>query len=1044
MKRVILFIIAIFFVAITIPCITLADDTAIYDIADDVKPNVLIIFDNSGSMDEIVPYNDATTYDLIATNKYLTNTIYQYECTHSWWNSRRHRWDCDRWDWVVYTGSFVDNNSDGIHDSDSDIRKGNRLNYDFGNAKDRIHLARDAVKNVIDLTKDYVRFGIMVLNAYRDINGSATFSQYHNDTTVLSSSYGGAEIADREGEDIEDLMDQLDNMDADGGTPLANRLINAANYFRGTGGFKDKNGHLLPRPLDESHWCRKNFVIIMTDGKPEGEGNSLYSNSNGDYDDIEDNFMDTNAGCRDCDSDGKDPDPTNRYVNGGSDYLDDVAYYLHHTEDSVDPNHTITGDQNLTIYTIGFTIDDDLLGDTAANGGGLYYTADDADELAEVLLGTLISIIAQTQTFTAPVVPVQRTTSGTDMYISLFTPKSSHNFWPGYLIKANIGDNGEIMGFAAGYGTGDDMPLTVDDYELHENVVDPTKPPYPYWDAQDMLLQRNFGTHPRNIYTYLGTSTNLTHSSNAFNTTTIDAALLANPSKHENAQTGTDAHVDLINFLIGLDSYDDDIDGVYDEKRETILGDILHSRPLIIDYSSSQRVIYVGTNEGMLHAFDDSDGSEKWAFIPSDLLPQLKNIAEGVGHQYFVDGAPQAYTLDGNHDGDFLDVGTDKVIIIFGERRGGTSYCALDVTNPDVPQYLWRIDNTVTGFEELGQSWSEPAIGKVKVGTTDTIVAIIGGGFNEDTPNHTKGRGLFIINVLTGALVKSFTVSDHANMTYSIPSVPLAVDTTFDGYINRVYVGDTGGQVWRFGFQRENDEDTGVENGNVNNWSPRLLFATNTGSPIFYYPDLVLEPGYAYLYFGTGDRTNPCTTTETNRLFAVKDRNEDDEAFASRVGAEAKLIEDDLIDLTENLIQDGTTEQATQTLTDLTNYDGWYITMQSTGEKILAAPTVIYGMVLFSTFVPNTDPCSYGGDAYLYAVDYLSGGSVLNFDEENEGLHKTDRSLNIGHGIPTEAVVTINAEGDTVVYVGAGGGIFRLALPDVNTNFNIESWRELF
>jgi type IV pilus assembly protein PilY1 len=559
-------------------------------------------------------------------------------------------------------------------------------------------------------------------------------------------------------------------------------------------------------------------------------------------------------------------------------------------------------------------------------------------------------------------------------------------------------------------------------------------------------VQRNFGTHPRHIYTYLGTSTNLTHSSNAFNTTNISAALLANPSKHDNAQTGTDAHVDLINFLIGLDSYDDDIDGVYNEKRETILGDILHSRPLIIDYSSSQRVIYVGTNEGMLHAFDDSNGSEKWAFIPPDLLPQLKNIAEGLGHQYFVDGSPQAYTLDGNHDGDFLDVGTDKVIILFGERRGGTSYCALDVTNPDTPQYLWRIDNTVTGFEELGQSWSEPAIGKVMVddgmgGTEDKTVAIIGGGYS---PDNSAGRALYVINVLTGALVKSFTVSDHANMTYSIPSVPLAADTTFDGYINRVYIGDLGGQMWRFGFQRVNADDNGVENGNVDNWTPRLLFATNTGSPIYYSPDLVLEPGYAYLYFGTGDRTSPCTTTETNRLFAVKDRNEDNDAFASRVGAEGKLIEDDLVDLTANLIQDGTEQQAADTYSLLATKDGWYITMESTGEKILAAPVVIYGMVLFSTFVPDTDPCSYGGDAYLYAVDYLNGVSVLNFDEENEGLHKTDRSLNIGHGIPTEAVVTINAEGETVVYVGAGGGIFRLVLPDVNRNFNIDSWRELF
>ena len=316
MKRGIFAISAIFFMALTIPCLSVADDTAIYDIADDVKPNVLIIFDNSGSMEEIVQYIDSSPY----SGSYDQDTIYEYQCSHYWWNWRRNRWECDRWDWVEYTGTFFTDNDDpkdGIDDSDNNIRKGNRLNYDFGNAQDRISLARQAVKNVIELTCDYARFGVMVLNAYRNINGSATFSQYHNDTTVLSTSYGGAVIADRDEGDIADLMDQLDNLDADGGTPLANRLINAAKYFRGNFGS-------YTRPLDETNWCRKNFVIIMTDGLPEGEGNSLYANSNGDYDDIEDNFLDTNAGCRDCDNDGNDPDPTDKYIHGGSDYLDDV------------------------------------------------------------------------------------------------------------------------------------------------------------------------------------------------------------------------------------------------------------------------------------------------------------------------------------------------------------------------------------------------------------------------------------------------------------------------------------------------------------------------------------------------------------------------------------------------------------------------------------------------------------------------------------------------------------------------------------------------
>jgi type IV pilus assembly protein PilY1 len=1032
MKKVLIFI-TIFFVVGVIPCAALAtDDTDIYAIAEGAEPNVLIIFDNSGSMADSVPYVDTTTYG----GTYVTDRIYERQCTRWWWMY------CLRWEWVLLPEgtTIVDTNLDGIDDDDYWMRKGNRLNYENTPSEVKISIAKEAIKDVIDQTWEHVRFGIMVLNGDYDKNdGGTPYSAYHTDTSVLDPANGGAPIATRDAAGIEDLKDYIGVQTANGYTPLANRLINAADYFKGDFGSYSS-------PIEPVYWCRKNYVILMTDGLPTAEGNSRSDSddSYGEFDFIED-WLEGKGVAADCDGDGNDPNGA-AYATGGSDYLDDVAKYLYETEDCVDPTPSgvpVEGNQNLTIYTIGFTVEHDLLRETAeTNGGGKYYIADSADELSQALIDTLVAIIERNQTFTAPVVPVHRTTSGDVMYVSLFTPKSLENFWPGYLIKLGIGNEGRLMGFNDAYGVdgGTTEVVVADDVtgELHEDLVDPTRPPYPYWDAHHTLKTR---TSARNIYTYTGISSDLNHVSNAFVETNnqITLALLGTPT------AGSNPREDLINYIHGADAYDEDGDTDYTEKRDNILGDILHSQPLAIDYSSTERVVFVGTNDGMLHAFNDANGSELWAFIPPDLLSRLKNIIEGTNHQYYVDGSPEAYTLDGNNDGDFLDVGTDKVIIVFGERRGGTSYCALDVTDPDDPQYLWRIDNMVTGFEELGQSWSEPQIGKVKAGAegseTDEIVAIIGGGYS---PDNSAGRALYVIDVLTGALVKTFTVSNHANMTYSIPSTVLAVDTTFDNYINRVYVGDLGGQMWRFGLHRDNSDDHRAENGNVDNWTPRLLFATNSASPIFYAPDLVLEPGYAYLYFGTGDRTNPCTTTGTNRFFAVKDRNENNVDFASRVGAEGKLIEDDLVDLTENLIQDGTAEQATQTLTDLTNYDGWYITMEGTGEKVLASPVVIFGIVFFTTFVPNSGPCSYGGDAYLYAVDYLNATAVLDFDEENEGLHKSDRTLAIGHGIPTEAVITIDAAGDTVVYVGVGGGVFRLAGPETDDNFAIGSWREVF
>lgn len=1051
MKRALVCIALCLFTS-AIPCICLAEDTDMYNTAN-VKPNVLIIFDNSGSMDTDVPYSDSEEYCSGAGCPYETDTIYQRECER-----RGRHGQCTRWGgWEVYIGTFTDNNNDGIHDSDTNIRRGNRLNYDTGDYGTRLAVAKLAVKDIITASKNYVRFGVMVLNGAIDINdGFGNYYNYQTDTSVLSTAKGGAQIIDRTDAEIEGLIDDIEGMVADGGTPLANRLINAAQYFRGDFGSYNS-------PLDETNWCRKNYVILMTDGKPEGEGDyrnfghgTRWANNDGEYQHIEE-FLDDNPESRDVDNDNNDPDPTNDYDNGGSDYLDDVAFYLHNTEDSLDPDHAIEGDQNLTIYTIGFKVNHQLLQDTADNGGGTYETTDDYQQLLFALETIMSSIKEKTNTFTAPVVPVQRSTSGDKMYISLFTPKSNSNFWPGYLIKLHIGTDGKL------YASDETTAATDDDDVLYKELWDPTKPPYPYWEVHAVMKGMNLES--RNIYTYLGNS-DLNDTSNAFRTTNtaIDDTMLDNPTKSPNAAPAPTAREDLMRYIRGYDSYDDNVDDVYDEKREYILGDILHSRSLIVDYViddqhpvNNERVIYVGTNDGMLHAFDDSDGSEKWAFIPPDLLPKLKDIVEEDGHQYYVDGSPIAYIKDVDNDENIEESDGDQVIIIFGERRGGTSYTALDVTDPDDPQFLWRIDNIDNSstfgipapnlvITEMGQSWSEPEIGKVKDGATPKTVAIIGGGYWPD--EQSKGNALYIIDITDGSLVTSFTSSDHANMTYSIPSAPLAVDTTFDNYINRVYVGDLGGQMWRFGCQRENAADTDTEDGDVSNWTPRRLFQAESGTKIFYAPDLVLEPGYAYLYFGTGDRTDPMKILSegavVDRFYAVKDKNENDDAFQTRVGG--FLTESHLVDVTDNILSDpsATEEEKEIIRTQLATMDGWFIRLTNDGEKALAAPIVIDGLLFFTTFSPVCDPCSFGGDGRLYVLNYLTAEAMWDLDEDGD-IDQDDTSLVIGSGIPTEAVVTIGKNGERMLYVAVGDKIF---MPDGFSGggppFTIKSWREVY
>jgi type IV pilus assembly protein PilY1 len=637
------------------------------------------------------------------------------------------------------------------------------------------------------------------------------------------------------------------------------------------------------------------------------------------------------------------------------------------------------------------------------------------------------------------------------MYISLFTPKSHNNFWPGYLMKLHIGSDGQL------YANDETTPAADANGDLLEELWNPSVIPNPYWEAHAVL--KGMSLDNRNIYTYLGSTADLNDSANEFVTTntTIDDAMLDNPAKSGNADPTPTAREDLMRYLRGYDSYDDDANGVYNETRNNILGDILHSRPLLIDYvidyehpENNVRVIYVGTNEGMLHAIDDADGSEKWAFIPPDLLPKLKEIVEESGHQYYVDSSPQAYIKDVDNDGNIEAADGDQVIIVFGERRGGTSYCALDVTDPDDPQFLWRIDNIDNSstfgipaptivISGMGQTWSEPAIGTVKVGAAVKNVAIVGGGYSTD---NSAGCALYVINIGNGQLHKSFTSTEHANLTYSIPSAPLAMDTTFDGYINRVYVGDMGGQMWRFGLQRADAADTALEVGEVNDWTPRLLFQGNSGTKIFYSPDMVLETGYAYLYFGTGDRTDPMDIPspdpDINRFYAVKDKNEPDNSFTTQTEA-------DLVNVTDDQLQDPAVDEETKESirSQLASGDGWYIILDNDGEKVLAPPVVIYGIVLFTTFTPVSDPCSYGGDGRLYAVNYLTAEAVWDFDEDSD-LDRSDRSSVIGYGIPTEVVITIGADGVTRLYVAVGGKIFMKTFSSGASGLTINSWREVF
>jgi type IV pilus assembly protein PilY1 len=305
----------------------------------------------------------------------------------------------------------------------------------------------------------------------------------------------------------------------------------------------------------------------------------------------------------------------------------------------------------------------------------------------------------------------------------------------------------------------------------------------------------------------------------------------------------------------------------------------------------------------------------------------------------------------------------------------------------------------------------------------------------------SKGRAVYVVDVLDGSLVWRYSFAENSGMTYSIPSDIAMLDTDGNGKIDRLYVGDMGGRIWRFD----------IADPNPVNWQGRIIFQSNEVSSdrrkIFYPPDVTLEKdsgNYEMLFFGTGDREHPKESTNVNRLYAVKDKN-----------PSTILTENDLVDVTSDLLQDPGASETDKSamLNGLKIKEGWYIKLdQNPGEKCLSSPVVYYGVVYYTSFAPTfgtqSDPCFVGeGTGSLYALNYKTGNAAFNLDASLDGaISRSDRSGIIGTGIPSGVIITF-IEGRAVAYVGVGGpGGPRVPRPKLLSDKSLVSvyWRIVF
>jgi len=473
----------------------------------------------------------------------------------------------------------------------------------------------------------------------------------------------------------------------------------------------------------------------------------------------------------------------------------------------------------------------------------------------------------------------------------------------------------------------------------------------------------------------------------------------------------------IINFILDA-NYDDSKDGgthgsgYHKGKRDPnwLLGDIYHSSPLIVGdpplnfpnipaftskysdfkttWKSRENVIYVGANDGMLHAFNDNDGKEKFAIIPKNLLGKLKELRNV--HQFYVDSSPRAY--------DVFFGGAWRTVLVSGERGGGNYYFAVDVTDPSDPKMLWEWTDP---DGRLGFTWSRPEIGWVKISGQEKFVAFVGGGYTDPTKsiNDNIGNTFYVVDISTGTKLRSFDVGDKSN---KIPAGATAFDSDMDGRINGVYFGDINGTLWKIKIEGEED---------VTKWTLIKLFEPSTKTPVFYPPTITKNnQGRIMVYYGQGDELNLFEQLSSNSFYEIWDK-----------GDSGQMIWEEKLEKGEKVLA------APAVANNVVYFTSWLYT--GTSGDCGAGKGRLYGLTTTGLGTP--------GDIGALVLDPLTGADMGSSKKYFEITFYFPESK----GIPSAPIVT-----NGMIYVSTSlnaGQVITIPIPGWGTG-RLKYWREVF
>ena len=712
----------------------------------------------------------------------------------------------------------------------------------------------------------------------------------------------------------------------------------------------------------------------------------------------------------------------------------------------------------------------------ARAGGGKYFQASSKDALVKALKEIFSEIMAVNSTFASASLPVNatnRTQNENQVFIGMFRPNPGlEPRWFGNLkryqvvklpsgVDYDLGDKNGMLAVnpATGFVT-----ECAQSWWTTDSPIDPSDPSKGYYWANQIVTPSPIGTcanvtgdalfsdSPDGPKVEKGAVAEVLRKGNNPPATDSSPTWAVNRTVYTtmgwNATTLSDISGASLSdaqkkWVKGEDTQDEDIDTNKTEVRASVHGDVVHSRPVPVNYGS-QITVYYGSNDGQLRAVDAATGKEHWAFMPfefaqSSFVDRLRNNTPKIAHPSVdpsLGAVRKTYGWDGGI-GLAQNLNNSKVWIYPVQRRGGQFVYGLNVTNPASPSILWKKGcyngSCTSGFENMGQSWSTPNIAYV-AGYATEKVAFFGGGYDscEDADTATpscvnpRGANVYAVDAGDGSLLKKFDTER------SVAADVALIDVNSDGKADYVYVADTGGNLYRIDLATYDAMAKSYTARAPADWTIRKI-ATAGGNRKFLFAPALMGLGAmakVYVAIGSGDREHPLQSNYayniTNRFYVYLD--------------DLAVVSGSAYDLNNNDGTSGVNVTADPgcgggDVMPGSNLKSWYMDLNQygQGEQTVTSALIHAGMVAFSTnrpIPPAQGSCSTPlGEARGYWVSLTKGSGAIGVDGTCGG---TRSATFVGGGMPPSpvtGVVPVDGKPVTVVIGTAQRGGSGVSTP---------------